>query len=181
MTIKRSVQIAALLLTFAASALNVNAQEQKQWSREQLVASAREIMTATRYCALITTDSRGRIQARTMDAFAPDEQMIVWLATNPRSRKVAEIRRNARVTLYYFERESQAYVTINGIARLVNDASEKARHWKDDWKAFYPNRDKDYLLIQVSPLRLEVVNTRTGIVGDTRRWQPPSVTFKIQR
>ena len=116
-----------------------------------------------------------------MDAFAPDEQMIVWLATNPRSRKVAEIRRNPHVTLYYFDRESQAYVSINGVARLVNDASEKARHWKDEWKAFYPNRDKDYLLIRVSPVKLEVVNTKTGIVGDARKWRPPSVTFKTQR
>jgi len=180
MTIKRSVQIAALLLSLAASALSVNAQEQKQWSREQLISAAREIMTTTRYCALITTDSRGITHARTMDAFAPDDQMIVWLATNPRSRKVAEIRRHPRVTLYYFDRESQAYVTINGIARLVNDASEKARHWKDDWKAFYPSRDKDYLLIQVSPARLEVVNTKTGIVGDALKWQPPSVIFKTQ-
>ncbi len=40
--------------------------------------------------------------------------MVVWLATNPRTRKVAEIRRNPRVTLYYFDREAQAYVTIFG-------------------------------------------------------------------
>jgi general stress protein 26 len=179
--IKRSIQITALLLSFAAGALHVNAQEQKQWSREQLISAAREIMMTTRYCALITTDSSGRTHARTMDAFAPDEQMTVWLATNPRSRKVVEIRRHPHVTLYYFDRESQAYVSINGIARLVNDASEKARHWKDEWKAFYPDREKDYSLIEVRPLKLEVVNTKAGIVGDARTWRPPSVSLKINR
>ena len=151
--------------------------QQKTFSRDQLVAAAREIMTTTRYCALISTDARGRTNARTMDAFAPDENMVVWFGTNPASRKVSEIRRNPWVTLYYFDRESEAYVTLHGVARVVNDPQEKLRHWKDDWKAFYPDREKDYTLIEVRPLRLEVVNTKTGIVGTSRTWNPPSVNF----
>ena len=103
--------------------------------------------------------------------------MSVWLATNPRSRKVAEIRRHPRVTLYYFDRETQAYVTLYGTARLVNDRSEKAKRWKEDWKVFYPDRDKDYLLIKVTPRRLEVVNVKKKIVSDAPTWQPPSVSF----
>jgi len=151
--------------------------QRKEFSRDQLVAAAREIMTTTRYCALITSDAQGRTNARAMDAFAPDEKMIVWLATNPRSRKAAEIRRHSRVTLYYFDRESQAYVTIHGTALLVNDREEKARHWKEEWNAFYPNRNTDYLLIKVVPTRLEVVDTKKGIVGDSQSWRPPTVLF----
>ena len=162
-------------LIWLASTPSVCAQ-QKTLSRDQLIAAAREIMTTTRYCALITT-ARGRTNARTMDAFAPDENMVVWFGTNPASRKVAEIRRNPRVTLYYFDRESQAYVTLHGVARVVNDPQQKLRHWKDDWKDFYPDRKTGYVLIRVQPLRLEVVNTKTGIVGDSRTWNPPSVTF----
>jgi general stress protein 26 len=156
----------------------INAQEETKWSRDELISTAREIMNTARYCALITTNAMGQgVDARTMDAFAPDEKMIVWLATNPRSRKVGEIRRHPRVTLYYFDRENQAYVTIHGSARLVNERAEKARHWKEDWKTFYPNRDKDYLLIKVVPTRLEVVDTRKGIVGDAKSWRPPTVWF----
>ena len=103
-----------------------------------------------------------------MDAFAPDDKMIVWFGTNPLSRKVSEIRRHPRVTLYYFDRENQAYVTIHGTARLVNDAGEKARRFKDDWKAFYPDRDKSYALIEVRPVRLEVVNTKKGLLGRSK-------------
>lgn len=167
---------AALLVCSGAFIASVFGQ-QRQWSKDELIAEAREIMTTTRYCALITIDKSGRAQARTMDAFSPDEKMNVWFGTNPLSRKVAEIRRHPRVTLYYFDRENQAYVTIHGIARVVNDAKEKARHWKDDWKAFYPNRDKDYLLIEVRPVRLEVVNTKKGLVGDSKTWRPPTVVF----
>src|SRR3954463_15385609 len=143
-----SIFLVAVLVSLA-SAPSVFAQQ--QFSRDQLIAAAREIMTTTRYCALITAAGRGRTNARTMDAFAPDEDLIVWFGTNPLSRKVAEIRRNPRVTLYYFDRENQAYVTLHGLARLVSDPQEKLRHWKDEWKDFYPDRIKGYLLIEVRP------------------------------
>jgi general stress protein 26 len=126
-------------------------------------------------------DSSGRPQARTLDPFPPDDNMLIWLGTNARSRKVAEIRRSSRVTLYYFDRESQAYVTVHGTARLVNDAKEKAKRWKDEWKDFYPDRAKDYLLIVVTPEKLEVVNVKKGILGDPRTWKPRSVSFQKRK
>ncbi len=134
-------------------------------------------MGTARYTALITLDSAGRPSVRTMDPFAPDENMVVWLATNPRSRKVREIRRNPRVTLYYFNRDAQEYVTIHGRARLVNDPKLKERWWKDEWKSFYPDRAKDYLLIVVRPERLEVISEKKGIFGDAKTWTPPVVNF----
>lgn len=173
---KLLLQSASLVVTLLIAP--ICAQEQKRWTRNELISAAREIMNTTRYCALITVDSRNRTHARTMDAFAPDEQMIVWLATNPNSRKVAEIRRNPHVTLYYFDPDNRTYVTLHGLAKLVYDPAEKARHWKDEWKTFYPNRDKDYLLIKVIPEQLEVVDTSKGIVGNTRTWRPPIIIFR---
>ena len=116
-----------------------------------------------------------------MDPFPPDENMVIWFGTNPKSRKVAEIRRNNRVTLYYFDREGPAYVTISGVARLVNDPKEKARRWKDEWKAFYPDRQKGYLLIAVAAEELEIVSEKKGILGDAVRWTPPTIRFGSER
>ena len=176
----RAGSLAFLFVCVAGIFPAAHAQEtgSKPLTRAELIAAAREIMATARYCALITLDSNGRPQARTLDPFPPDENMIVWLGTNSRSRKVAQIRRNPRVTLYYFDSEGQAYVTISGIARLVNDSTEKAKRWKDEWKAFYPDRARDYLLIVVKPERLEVVSVKKGIVGDSSTWKPPSVNFQ---
>ena len=166
-------------LSLLLAAPGVEAQDTKQsLSRTELITAARETMSAARYCALITQDSSGRSQARTLDPFPPDENMVVWLGTNPRSRKVAAIRRNPHVALYYFDRKSQAYVTIYGIARLVNDPKAKLKWWKDEWKDFYPDRTKDFLLIRVTPEKLEVVNVKKGIVGDPHTWKPPSVKVR---
>jgi general stress protein 26 len=148
--------------------------------RSSLIATAREIMKTARYCALITLDSAGRPHARAMDPFPPEENMAVWLGTNSKSRKVSEIRRNQRVTLYYFVPEDRAYVTISGHAQIVQDAGEKARHWKDEWKDFYPDR-KNFLLIDVIPERLEVISVKRGIIGDPITWTPADVTFRNRK
>jgi general stress protein 26 len=149
--------------------------------RSSLIATAREIMKTARYCALITLDSAGRPHARAMDPFPPEENMVVWLGTNSKSRKVAEIRRNQHVTLYYFVPEDRAYVTISGRARIVQDANEKSRHWKDEWKDFYPDRKKNFLLIDVMPDRLEVISVKLGIIGDPINWTPAAVTFRNRK
>jgi general stress protein 26 len=147
-------------------------------SRDQLLTTAREIIASARYAALITKGTNGRINARTMDPFAPAADMVIWFGTNPRSRKVREIRRNPQLTIYYVDPVDLAYVCIQGTARLINSQQEKERHWKEEWKAFYPDRDKNYLLIAVRPQRLEVISVKAGLTGDPITWEPHSVTFR---
>src|SRR5438552_2151451 len=179
--IKIKVRAGVLLLCMAALTPGVFGQQPQRLSKDELISAAREIIATARYCALITVDSKGGVHARTMDPFAPDENLVIWLGTNPKSRKVTEIRRHSRVTLYYFDRESPAYVTITGFARLVNNRAEKAKRWKDEWKAFYPDRERGYLLIAVTPRELEIVNEKKGIVGDADLWTPPAVRFNVGR
>ena len=180
----RNVLIRTLLLlcfVVLTPAVRSQVKPAPRLDRASLLATARAIIKTARYCALITLDSNGRPHARTMDPFPPEENMVVWLGTNSKSRKVAEIRRHQHVTLYYFVREDQAYVTIAGRARIVQDAAEKAKHWKEEWKDFYPNGRKNYLLIAVIPERLEVISVKQGIIGDAITWMPPAVTFRHRK
>ncbi len=114
---------------------------------------------------------------RVMDPFPPESDFIVWFGTNPKSRKVSQIKKNPNVTLYYLEKDASGYVVIHGIAQLVNDQKEKEKRWKNEWDAFYPNKSESYLLIKVSPISMEVISYKHGIVGDSLTWQPPFVVF----
>lgn len=136
---------------------------------------AREVMAAARYCALATVGEDGRPQVRAMDPFPPEKDLTVWLATNPRSRKVRQIEADPRVALYYFDPAGGAYATLHGRARLVDDPEEKQARWKEEWSAFYPDREAGYLLIEVTPERLEVVSEKHGLVGDPDTWAPSAV------
>jgi len=143
--------------------------------RDRLEQVAREIIEAANYTALITLDAAGHPRARVMDPFPPEDDMSVWLATNPLSRKVEQIRTDDRVTLYYFDEVGLGYVTLMGTARLVDDPEEKARRWKPGWEAFYADRDSSYLLIEVRPQTMEVISVKHGLDGDPATWTPPGL------
>jgi general stress protein 26 len=143
-----------------------------------LLAAAREIMEAARYCGLVTFDESGNARVRTMDPFLPDDDWSIWMGTNRGSRKVRDIEGDPRVTLYYYSPDHVGYLAVYGTARLVDDPGEKASRWKDEWEGFYPDREAQYLLIQVIPDRLEVINYSRTIEGDPETWEPPSVEFR---
>lgn len=115
-----------------------------------------------------------------MDPFPPERDFTVWLATNPRSRKVEELRKNPRVTLYYADGDN-GYVSLHGMARIVDDGREKERRWKEEWKAYYPDRKDSYLLIEVTPVRLEIIDYKSGISGNPQTWEPSAITFPVRR
>ncbi|MEE2898687.1 MAG: pyridoxamine 5'-phosphate oxidase family protein [Gemmatimonadota bacterium] len=146
-------------------------------SRSQLLSAARDVMSAAPYVAFATVDEEGRPAVRAMDALAPDEGLVVWFATNPRSRKVDQLRADPRVALHYLDTDGPGYVTLNGVARLVEDPALKAGHWKESWTPFYTDRDTSVILIEVTPLWLEVVSVPHGANGDPDDWRADIVEF----
>lgn len=147
--------------------------------RAAVIKVAAGIMQRARYCTLVTVGEDGHPQARIMDAFPPEGEMVVWMATTPVSRKVSDIRKDPRVTLSYFDAGTMGYVTLLGRATLVSEAAEKAKRWKDDWSKIYKdaNRGDDYLLIRVTPIRLEVSAEGEGVKNDPKTWRATVIDF----
>lgn len=147
--------------------------------RTAVINAATEIMLKARYCSMITLDSDGSPQVREVDPFPPEEGMVVWLATNPGTRKVAQIKHDPRVALSYIDAGGGGYVTLLGKADLVESVTEKEQRWKEEWSAFYKDKNKgsDYLLIRFTPTRLEVVSYAHRIVNDPTTWAPASISF----
>lgn len=154
---------------------------QKDSIRTKNISIAKEIMNGADNCTLITLDNEGRPRARTMDPFTPEEDLTVWFGTNPKSRKVDQIKNDPRVTLYYYDRSAVGYVMIQGTAELVNNKAAKKQYWKERWTAFYPDNDENYLLIKVSPNQLELVSYKHGVEGDSIHWTPPIIDFDTEK
>lgn len=174
---RKSIFLIFLILLFIPFKNYSQNIEAKDSSKVELMTAAREIMAAAGTCALITLDKEGRSRVRVMDPFIPESDFTVWFGTNPKSRKVDQIKKNPKVTLYYLDSDASGYVMIHGIAQLVDGKKEKEKYWKDAWEAFYPNKPEDYLLIKVSPEWMEVISVTRGINGDPTTWQPPVVLF----
>jgi general stress protein 26 len=176
---KRLREFAVLLFLVAGLPTPAVAQSAKSPAptRAQIITAATDVMKAARYTTLISLGADGRPQARVVDPAAPDQDLTIWIATNPLTRKVEEIRRDGRVTLLYFDSAHGEYVTVLGTAILVSDSTAKMKHWKSDWAPFYKSgpRGADYLLIRVKPSRLEVVSPSHKIISDPRTWLPASI------
>ena len=165
--------LAALLIM--AGLAGCRTKKPAELSTDKLLFTAREIVSAAEICTLITLDSTGHPRARAMDAFLPDDDFVVWFGTNPRSRKVAQIQEDARVTLYYFDKASGSYVLIAGKGEVITSAEAKKHHWKPEWKKFYPAYPEGYALLKVTPVWLELLSEARGITGDPMTWQPPRI------
>lgn len=146
-------------------------------SEETLISAARDMATAARFGTLITLDKSGHPQARTMDTFAPEESMEIWFGSNPKSRKVEEIRQDPRVTIHFAAPKGDGYVVLKGRAYIIDDRDLKKKYWKEGWEEFYPDREASFTLIRVVPDRLEIVDYSHGIVAESDTWAVPSVDF----
>jgi general stress protein 26 len=176
---KKKRAAAALVVVAACLSSPAQAQAPGVAERSAVLKAARELMEKARFCALVTVGEDGHPQARTVDAFAPDDDMTVWIATNPVTRKVQQVAKDPRVTLYYYEPSGPGYVTLLGKAVVARDPAEKAKRWKEDWAAFYKdkNRGDDYVLIKVTPFRLEIVSYGHGLLNDPASWRPIAISF----
>lgn len=139
---------------------------------------ALEIINAATTCSLITVDEHGFPMARMMQTLPTNDDFIVWLATKPNCRKVQQIKENPKVSLYYTESNASGYVCIQGKAALVNDSQTKKEHWKEEWQAYYPNPEKDLILIKIIPMKMEVVSYANGLISMEEDWAAKRVLFE---
>ena len=142
--------------------------------------AAHEIITSAGTCALITLDDQGRSRVRTMETLIPEVDFTIWFGTNPKSRKVDQIKRDPRVTIYYLDSDESGYVMLYGKAEIIHNKKAKETHWKENWEAFYPNKPEGYVVIKVTPEWMEVVSNSRGISGDSITWKAPRVIFKTK-
>ena len=178
-----SRQIGVLMLAVAVVAAPATAGQAgpgEPPTREQVVSAARAIIGTARYATFVTLDAGGYPQARIVDPFEPEGDLVIWVATHARSRKVGQVAASSKATLLYFDPAGQSYVTVIGNATLVRDAAEKAKRWKEEWAAFYKDRNTgdDYVLIRIVPTRLEVVSEALGMRNDPETWRPVILELK---
>lgn len=159
-------KLVALLLALPAVAA-------AQDAPRDTAAIARRLIAGAKYATFVTLDETGAPRSRMVQPKAPERDFTVWFATNPRTRKVQDITRDARVVLHYFDPVREGYVSLVGTAKVVRDRAAKDAHWDPAWNSFYKDRDTGVVLIGVTPDRLEIVSDKDHITGDNATWRPP--------
>jgi general stress protein 26 len=169
-----------LVMIFNSSSLFAQAeyfQQKQKIPRDSILKVARIIIDSAKCRVLVTVDENGKPHAREMAPFPPEDNWVIWLGTSTKSRKVKQIQKNPNVVVFYYDTYASGYASVSGQARLVNDPELKAKYWVKGWDAFYPDRDKEYTLIEVTPEVLEVCSFRYRFFWDPETGIPPLVEF----
>lgn len=149
-------------------------------TREAILTAARGMVKANPYCALVTLDPAGAPSIRTMNPLPLEEEMTVWFATNDRSRKVLEIKKNPLVTVYFSNHQkAEGYVAVHGQASLVSDMAEILKRKRAYWDHSFPGL-KHLVLIKIVPKRLEIISYQDKLTADPDTWEGPTVDFPAQ-
>ena len=150
-------------------------------NRDSVIAATREIIGMQQYCALITVDSSGLPNVRTMNPYPIEVDMTVWMATNRQSRKAKEIQNNPNVCVYFADHKNPSgYVTINGKAVIIDDKEILVKKKREYWEQAVPDWKNVLVLIKIVPTKLEVVNYKHGLVGEPITWKSPFIEFEQQ-
>jgi len=160
--------IVLFILTSTIVAQELLVKDRPEIPRDSLLTIAHAIIDSARSRTFITVDENGKPQARTMSVFPPEEDMVIWLGTSTDSRKVKQIKNNPNVMVFYYDTKGHSYVSVAGQARLVNDPDKKAHYWKKSWTRYYPDPEKDYILIKVTPDRMEICSYKHKLFWDSK-------------
>jgi general stress protein 26 len=171
-----SLIIGGYILLSSAISFELNAQT--SFNRDTIILAAREIIRETTYCALVSIDSTGQPQIRTMNPFPANDELITWFATSRTSRKVREIRSNPKVCVYYANHiAAKGYVSISGTAEVIDNKELLLKMKRDYWNGI-PDWQNKFVLIKVVPKTLEVINYKHGLNNDPNTFKVPSIEFK---
>ena len=142
---------------------------------EAFLDVGRQIMTAAGCASLVTIDESGLPSSRPVRTFPSDDALTkITIPTDSNSRKTVQARINPLILLGYVDLSSRGYVTVIGNAELNDRPEDKQAIWVDQFLAFWPDgpESESYLLIDVTPQRIEMRSYTQGVAEDPTRWTP---------
>jgi general stress protein 26 len=174
---KKLVLTAICCLTLFSVIISPKLRAQSSVDRDTILVAAHEIINETTFCALVTIDSTGQPQIRTMNPFPANSELITWFATSRASRKVRDIKKNPKVCVYYADHiTAKGYVNITGTAEVIDDKDLLLKMKRDYWENI-PNWQNNFVLIKIVPKTLEVINYKHGLTNDPTTFRAPSIVF----
>ncbi len=172
----KKTTLTIIFIVILLTGVSVSESEIPVNKKDELIrTTAREIIDASKYCNLISMGEDGYPNARIMDPFKPDKDWVIWMGTNSHSRKVNEIVKNKKITLFYESAGGNGYVSLKGTGHINNDKENKVKYFKKGWKEFYPDDRNNFTLIKFITEKIEIVCYKNGLLGEKITWAAPSI------
>ena len=125
------------------------------------------LITNTFVCQLTTIDSDGFPHTNAMlnlryakeypllvDLFKQeDKDFVIYLSTGMQSPKMARMRANPKVCVYFCDPNQVLGLMLGGEIEIITDQRLKSRIWQKGWTMYYPNGPEgpEYGVIKLVP------------------------------
>ncbi len=128
-------------------------------SRARLAELVRDI----RFAMFTTRDAQGALQSRPMTTQGSRlDDDGVWFFMSRSSDPVRDLAHDANVNVAYADPDRDAYVSLSGTARVVDDPERRRALWSKMNEAWFPNGpdDPDVALVRVEIASAELWDVR---------------------
>jgi general stress protein 26 len=100
-----------------------------------------------------------------------EEDFMTYFTTNTSSTKVAHIKKNPKVSVYYCMPGDYRGLMISGLMEIVTDRTEKSKLWQNGWEIYYPSGvdDPDYTVLRLNPFTVKYYHRLNWSSWDLRR------------
>ncbi len=107
--------------------------------------------------AMMVTEDGEFLRARPMIGSQSTFDGTLWFFTRAGSHKVTEVANEQRVNLSYSHPGKQDYVSISGLASVVQDRALIDTHWGESLRVWFPKgkEDPEIALLKVTVQRAE--------------------------
>lgn len=115
-------------------------------------------------CMLVSHEG-GRIHARPMHARPRESERAIYFLTSTNGRKDDELREDAQVCLSFADPREGKYLTVQGVARVLNDRELIRALWNTAAQAWWNGPDdRTVRAIEVTPDSAEFWDRPHGLV-----------------
>ncbi len=147
----------------------------------RILAVAREIIREDRIASLVTIDANGVPRVRPVGVAPVGDDLVFWIGTRRRSRKVTQVRGNPNAALLFnFDDiagnfENAYYASFMGTATAHTDEATLSLRQPPEQlrRALWPDYPNDFAAIIFRPRWLEVYGK--GIQPADDSWQPQGI------
>jgi len=79
----------------------------------------------------------------------------IWFSTNTSSKRVAQIKKNSKVCVYFVDSNEFKGLMLVGNMAILQDKSSRQRLWREGFERYYPSGvdDPDYSVLCFTGLR----------------------------
>ena len=128
-------------------------EEEKNLMGKEAIEKMKELVEHNRICMFTSNVEEVPLQTRPMTTQEVDDEGNFWFFSPKDSHKNYEVRSDARVQLLFANTSASEYLTVYGIATIVNDRKKIEEMWSPMVKAWFQEGkdDPNLSLIKVAP------------------------------